>query len=127
MYYINFNKKKELCRVVWIIIEFTFEHFPFSFVYLKRVLLLSISYEQPQMAALYLRHLTPLAYLSPPSKLFLDSSHFCTHYTPRRKLRFSTLIMASAAKKVPHHRHCSRSIVQKLLPPNQIELSFCNV
>ncbi|KAI3466056.1 hypothetical protein Pfo_022719 [Paulownia fortunei] len=53
------------------------------------------------MAALQLRHLTPLApYLSPLTKRTLNFSYFHTLSTPRRNKRFSTSIMASAAKKV---------------------------
>ncbi|KAL8505740.1 hypothetical protein ACS0TY_016816 [Phlomoides rotata] len=55
------------------------------------------------MAALHLRHLTPFAaHLSPLPKHSLNFSHFpaLTHSTPRRKIHFSTSIMASAAKKV---------------------------
>ncbi|KAK6132494.1 hypothetical protein DH2020_033794 [Rehmannia glutinosa] len=55
------------------------------------------------MAALQLRHLTPLSlspYLSPLTKRPLHFSHFHALSIPRRNHRFAPSFMASAAKKV---------------------------
>ncbi|PIN16558.1 putative transcriptional regulator DJ-1 [Handroanthus impetiginosus] len=53
------------------------------------------------MASVRIRHLSPLTpYLLPLAKRSLNFPHFSTLSVPRRNSRFSTSIMASAAKKV---------------------------